>query len=77
MSTTMTGKARALSNARSLDTSAPAVLLDGIEHGPLLFNATGVVNSTRSAARVRSVLLFDVLKRLHGAGIKLTSPRRC
>jgi len=57
-----------------LDTPAPAVLLDGIEHGQLLFNATGFVNSPRSAARVRSVLLFDVLKRLHEAGIKLTSP---
>ena len=57
-----------------LDTPAPAVLLDGIEHGQLLFNATGFVNSPRSAARVRSVLLFDVLKRMHEAGIKLTSP---
>ena len=57
-----------------LDTPAPAVLLDGVEHGQLLFNATGFVNSPRSVARVRSVLLFDVLKRLHEAGIKLTSP---
>ena len=57
-----------------LDTPAPSVLLDGVEHGQLLFNATGFVNSPRSVARVRSVLLFDVLKRLHEAGIKLTSP---
>jgi len=57
-----------------LDTPAPAVLLDGVEHGQLLFNATGYVNSPRSVARVRSVLLFDVLKRLHEAGITLTSP---
>jgi len=57
-----------------LDTPAPAVLLDGIEHGQLLFNATGFVNSPRSAGRVRSVLLFDVLKRLHEAGITLTAP---
>jgi potassium-dependent mechanosensitive channel len=57
-----------------LETPAPAVLLDGVEHGQLLFNATGFVNSPRSVARVRSVLLFDVLKRLHEAGIKLTSP---
>jgi small-conductance mechanosensitive channel len=57
-----------------LDTPAPAVLLDGVEHGQLLFNATGYVNSPRSVARVRSALLFDVLKRLHEAGITLTSP---
>jgi len=57
-----------------LDTPAPAVLLDGVEHGQLLFNATGFVNSPRSVARVRSVLLFEVLKRLHEAGIVLTSP---
>jgi small-conductance mechanosensitive channel len=57
-----------------LDTPAPAVLLDGVERGQLLFNATGYVNSPRSVARVRSVLLFDVLKRLHEAGITLTSP---
>ena len=57
-----------------LATPAPAVLLDGVEHGQLLFNATGYVNSPRSVARVRSVLLFDVLKRLHEAGITLASP---
>ena len=57
-----------------LDTPAPAVLLDGVERGQLLFNATGYVNSPRSVARVRSVLLFDVLKRLHEAGITLASP---
>ena len=57
-----------------LDTPAPAVLLDGIERGQLMFNATGYVNSPRSVARVRSVLLFDVLKRLHEAGITLSSP---
>ena len=57
-----------------LNTPAPAVLLDGVERGQLLFNATGYVNSPRSVARVRSVLLFDVLKRLHEAGITLASP---
>jgi small-conductance mechanosensitive channel len=57
-----------------LDTPAPAVLLDGVDAGQLLFNATGYVNSPRSVARVRSALLFDVLTRLHEAGIKLTSP---
>ena len=57
-----------------LGTPAPAVLLDGVEHGQLLFNATGYVNSPRSVARVRSALLFEVLKRLHEAGITLASP---
>jgi small-conductance mechanosensitive channel len=57
-----------------LTTPAPAVLLDGVERGQLIFNATGYVNSPRSVARVRSALLFDVLKRLHEAGITLASP---
>lgn len=57
-----------------LDTPGPAVLLDGVENGQLMFNATGYVNSPRSVARVRSALLFDVLARLHEAQIKLSSP---
>jgi small-conductance mechanosensitive channel len=57
-----------------LETPGPAVLLDGVDHGQLMFNATGYVNSPRSVARVRSALLFDVLKRLHDAQIKLSSP---
>ena len=61
-------------NPDVLDTPGPAVLLDGIEHGQLMFNATGYVNSPRSVARVRSALLFDVLKRLADAGITLSSP---
>jgi len=56
------------------DTPGPAVLLDGIDHGQLVFNATGYVNSPRNVARVRSALLFDVLKRLSDAGITLSSP---
>ncbi|MES3014806.1 MAG: DUF3772 domain-containing protein, partial [Pseudomonadota bacterium] len=61
-------------NTDVLDTPGPAVLLDGIDHGQLMFNATGYVNSPRSVARVRSALLFDVLKRLSDAGITLSSP---
>ena len=56
------------------DTPGPAVLLDGIDRGQLVFNATGYVNSPRHVARVRSALLFDVLKRLSDAGITLSSP---
>jgi small-conductance mechanosensitive channel len=61
-------------NPDVLDTPGPAVLLDGVDNGQLMFNATGYVNSPRSVARVRSALLFDVLKRLHDAQIKLSSP---
>ncbi|MES2098663.1 MAG: DUF3772 domain-containing protein [Pseudomonadota bacterium] len=61
-------------NTDVLDTPGPAVLLDGIDRGQLMFNATGYVNSPRNVARVRSALLFDVLKRLSDAGITLSSP---
>jgi potassium efflux system protein len=61
-------------NTDVLDTPGPAVLLDGIDHGQLMFNATGYVSSPRNVARVRSALLFDVLKRLADAGITLSSP---
>ena len=61
-------------NTDVLDTPGPAVLLDGIDRGQLVFNATGYVNSPRNVARVRSALLFDVLKRLSDAGITLASP---
>ena len=57
-----------------LDTPAPAVLLDSVDHGLLQFNATGFVASPRIAARVRSALLFDVLGRLKEAGITLAMP---
>ena len=55
-------------------TPAPAVLLDGVDNGTLMFNATGYVNSPRIAARVRSALLFDMLGRLKDAGITLARP---
>jgi small-conductance mechanosensitive channel len=61
-------------NAEVLDTPGPAVLLEGVDRGQLLFNATGYVGSPRSVARVRSALLFDVLARLQGAGITLSMP---
>ncbi|MDP9045538.1 MAG: mechanosensitive ion channel, partial [Pseudomonadota bacterium] len=61
-------------NADVLDTPGPAVLLDGVDGGQLQFNATGYANSPRSVARVRSEVLFDVLKRLAAAGITLERP---
>ena len=61
-------------NEDVLDTPAPSVLLDGIDHGQLLFNATGFAKSPRLAGGVRSALLFDMLQRLHDADIALSSP---
>lgn len=56
-----------------LETPAPSVLLDGIEAGALVFNATGFVSSPRRVGGVRSDLLFDVLGRLRAAGIGLSA----
>ncbi len=57
-----------------LDAPAPAVLLDGVDGGTMMFNATGFVPSPRMTGNVRSALLFDVLQRLKEAGITLASP---
>jgi len=61
-------------NEDVLDAPAPSVLLDGIDHGQLLFNATGFAKSPRVTGGVRSALLFDMLKRLSEAGITLSAP---
>jgi potassium-dependent mechanosensitive channel len=57
-----------------LDSPAPAVLLDGVDSGQLLFNATGFVKSPRMSGNVRSALLFDILARLKAAGITISAP---
>ncbi|MFD4841256.1 DUF3772 domain-containing protein [Achromobacter sp. NPDC058515] len=57
-----------------LDAPAPDVFLDGIDAGHLIFNAKGYVSSPRAAYGVRSALLFTVLKRLHDAGLEVSSP---
>ncbi|HSI58979.1 MAG TPA: DUF3772 domain-containing protein [Ideonella sp.] len=57
-----------------LETPAPGVELDGIAGTSLVFNATGMVNSPRMAYRVRSALLFEVLKRLREAGLPMSNP---
>lgn len=57
-----------------LDAPTPDVFLDGIEGGHLIFNAKGYVSSPRAAYGVRSALLFTVLKRLHDAGLEVSSP---
>lgn len=57
-----------------LDSPEPNVFLDGIDAGHLIFNAKGYVSSPRAAYGVRSALLFTVLKRLHDAGLEVSSP---
>ena len=61
-------------NTDVLDNPGPAVLLDGVDGGQLMFNATGYASSPRIVARVRSELLFDVLKRLSELDITLARP---
>jgi small-conductance mechanosensitive channel len=58
-------------HADVLGTPVPGVSLDGIDANNLVFNATGYVPSPRMTYGVRSALLFDVLKRLHEAGITM------
>ena len=57
-----------------LETPKPAVLLDNIDNGQLLFVAVGYIANPRQAAQVRSDLLFDILARLHERGIALSTP---
>lgn len=57
-----------------LDTPAAAVELDGFSGSNLVFNATGMVASPRMAYKVRSALLFEVLRELRAAGLPLSSP---
>lgn len=61
-------------NPDTLDEPSPDVMLDGVDATGLVFNATGYVGSPRAAYRVRSALLFDILKRLREAGLPLVSP---
>ncbi len=61
-------------NAEILDEPAPDVMLDGVDATGLVFNATGYVGSPRSAYRVRSALLFEILKQLRDAQLPLLNP---
>jgi potassium-dependent mechanosensitive channel len=53
---------------------APNVTLDEIEHGYILFNATGFVSSPRAVDQVRSAVLFNALVRLKKAGVAMPVP---
>ena len=57
-----------------LPTPAPAVTLEGIENGMLIFQAIAYVQSPRLAGGVRSDLLFTILKLLNNAGLPLAVP---
>src|SRR3954453_5381353 len=50
---------------------APAVTLDAIENGLLIFQAIAYVSGPRVAAGVRSELLFTILKRLQAAQVPI------
>src|SRR5690606_11035231 len=56
-------------NMDILEEPAPDVMLDGIDANGMVFNATGYVHSPRVAYRVRSALLFDLLRRLKAADL--------
>jgi len=55
-----------------LDAPEPAVLLDSVDDGQLMFVATGYVRTPRIAGRVRSAVLFAMLARLEAAGLTLS-----
>ncbi len=61
-------------NEEILDEPQPDVMLDGVDATGLVFNATGYVGSPRSAYRIRSALLFEILKRLREAELSLVNP---
>jgi small-conductance mechanosensitive channel len=62
------------SHADVLQNPAPGVMLDGIDGGNLIFNATAFVSSPRLSYGVRSAVLFDALARLKRADIPLVAP---
>ncbi|MEO5606021.1 MAG: DUF3772 domain-containing protein [Polaromonas sp.] len=61
------------SHADVLESPAPNVQLDSLDHAGMLFNATAYVASPRLTYGVRSALLFDVLGRLRQAGVALAN----
>jgi potassium efflux system protein len=63
-----------MENADVLDEPMPDVMLDGVDANGLVFNATGHVISPRAAYRVRSALLFDILRRLRDENLSLVNP---
>lgn len=58
-----------------LETPAPAVALDSVDHTAMTFVATCFVDGPRAAGGVKSDLLFEILKRLRDAAIPLIRPQ--
>ncbi|NYT43398.1 mechanosensitive ion channel family protein [Alcaligenaceae bacterium] len=61
-------------NEEVLKEPAADVMLDGVDPNGLIFVATGYVSSPRAAYRVRSALLFVILKVLREQNVPLVSP---
>jgi small-conductance mechanosensitive channel len=57
-----------------LEHPAPSVLFSQLTPKGITLNVTGYVSSPRVTGDVKSELLFDILKRLRNAGIKLSNP---
>jgi potassium efflux system protein len=59
-------------NPDILDAPAPQVFMDDITVTNLTFKATAYVSSPRASYRVRSMVIFDILKRLREANVPLS-----
>jgi len=57
-----------------LEDPAPAVTLDGVQGGTLIFVATGWVANPRGAGGARSDILFAILDALRAEGLQLSPP---
>jgi small-conductance mechanosensitive channel len=57
-----------------LEHPAPSVLFSQLTSQGITLNVTGYVSSPRVTGDVKSELLFDILKRLRNADIKLSNP---
>ncbi|WP_246201629.1 DUF3772 domain-containing protein [Budvicia diplopodorum] len=58
-----------------LDIPAPSVSFSQLTPDGIALSVTGYVNSPRMVSRTKSDLLFDLLKRLRAAEVKLSSPQ--
>lgn len=63
-----------VANEEMLQEPAPDVMLEGVDATGLIFVATGYVSTPRITYRVRSALLFVILKKLNEAGLPLSNP---
>jgi len=57
-----------------LETPAPAVLLDGIENGALMFVVVAFITNPRQTGNIKSEILLDILARLRNSGIVMVAP---